>query len=163
MYVFNQRTNFMIPLNEVANCRIFFDSLGALFLLASSILPGNRESVEEILLKAYGRWHQRPEKEWTLLNAQRDVAVEALQRAASQPQELILSQEAPSELPVETVSVLALPLLERIVFLMGTVCRFGIDEMSKFLRLPIADIRSARINAFRLLPKTVSVQQQRTA
>lgn len=153
----------MIPLNEAVGGQIFFDSLGALFLLASSILPGNRDSAEEILLKAYGRWQKRPEKEQTLQNAQRDVAVEALELAAARPQELILSPKALPQLPAETEPVLALPLRERIVFLMGSICHFGIEEISKLLRLPIADIRSARINAFRMLPKMHSMRQARSA
>ncbi len=149
----------MISPEEVASCRTFFDSLGALFLLASSILPGGRDAVEEILLNAYNRWRQRPEKEWTLLNAQRDVAVEALQHASTRPQELILSETPVPQLPAETERVLALPLLERVVFLMGSICHFGVEEISKLLRLPISDIRSARLNAFRLLPKMRSARQ----
>lgn len=143
----------MTPFSEVADCRTFFNSLDALFLLASSILPGNQETVEEILLSAHERWKARPQEEWTLLNAQRDVAMEALERGAAQPQEMIALSTGDPKLPAEAESVLKLPVLERVVFLMGTICRFGVDEISKVLRLPSAEIRSARINAFRLLPK----------
>lgn len=143
----------MTPLSDVASCRIFFDSLGALFLLASSILPGNQDSIEEILLSAHERWKKRPENEWTLLNAQRDVALEAIEYGAAQPQEMVALAPVDNKLPSEAESLLTLPLLERVVFLMGTVCRFGVDEISKLLRLPSADVQSARINAFQLLPK----------
>jgi hypothetical protein len=89
-----------------------------------------------------------------LLNAQRDVAIEAVRRGADQPQEMIALTTENTELPAEAASVLTLPLLERVVFLMGTICRFGVDEISKLLRLPSADIRLARINAYRLLPRS---------
>lgn len=154
----------MISFNDAANCKVFSSSLGALFLLASSILPGSKESVEEALLSAYGRWRQRPAEEWTLLNAQRDVAVEALARACNRPHELFTVGAIPTDLPEETAPVLALPLLERIVFLMGSVCRFGIEEISKLLKIPSTEIRSARLNAYRMLPQASGMlAQPRTA
>ncbi len=156
----------MTALNEIGNCKIFSDSLGALFLLSSSLLPGNEEASSEVLLSAYRRWKERPQEEWTLLNAQRDVTVEALERAATHPQELIPTDSTAKGLPLETSQVLALPVLERIVFLMGAVCRFGVEEIAKRLRVPSSEIRSARINAFRHLPTAASKQptlQARTA
>lgn len=148
----------MIPLNEVADCQIFSESLGSLFLLSASLLPGNEAAASEVLLSAFHRWKKRPEEEWTLLNAQRDVTVEALQRAAAHPQELIPAEGAAKGLPTETSQVLALPVLERIVFLMGAVCRFGVEEIAKLLRIPSAEIRMARINAFRHLPTATQKQ-----
>lgn len=144
----------MTPFSEVAGCSVFSDSLGGLFLLASSILPGSQEAAEEILVGAHSRWRQRPEEEWTLLNAQRDVALEALQRSTTKAPEVVAPSDAGPELPAEAASVANLPFLERVVFLMGTICHFGVEEISKLLRIPAAEIRLARINAFRLLPKS---------
>lgn len=155
MYVYFEGKN-MTPSHETGNCKTFLDSLGALFLLASSILPGNEEAASEVLMTAYHRWKQRPEAEWTLLNAQRDVVVEALERASSHPQELLPSETTSKEMPAETSTVLALPILERIVFLMGAVCRFGVEEISKLLRIPSKEVQEARINAFRHLPEVAS-------